>query len=239
MGRHLQCRLAGRRRFTARKRSGSTDGSAAVQEPRVIRHRISESGGLKSPPSRRVAPSAPSRPPLPDWAPRLRPVLEEACGALVAASVLYALALMFGYVRGPSGATVLFVAGGVSAVAWSAFPALRETFGRSRLALIRRLGHMSAFTTAALTSSGLLVGEILLFAGFLRQSYLHPEESPMPPASRLLPLILGAVCIAIGHGALTVARIRMKERLAASRAARADSLRSAPGQGAGKGQLDT
>jgi hypothetical protein len=56
-------------------------------------------------------------PEVTNWSPRLRPVLEEACGALLAASVLYGGAVLLGYAKTPTGAQfVYFCAGGAFSI---------------------------------------------------------------------------------------------------------------------------
>lgn len=47
----------------------------------------------------------------PTWMPRLKPVLEEATGALVAAAVIFLGAWSLGYVRTPDGGAIAMVSG--------------------------------------------------------------------------------------------------------------------------------
>lgn len=109
--------LAGRRRRVQvyqaqRHREQSGTAAAPVRlstagTPRVIRHKIDRSTSRGS--SQPAA--APSTRGLPAWLPERKPVLEEASGALIAAFVVYVVALIFGYVRGPDGGALLTITG--------------------------------------------------------------------------------------------------------------------------------
>jgi len=119
--------------------------------PRVIRHKVT-SAPMASQLEAHVAPR-------PTWLPRLRPVLEEACGALLAAAVVYVLAVALGYVRTPDGAIAMVVIGNViilyvmTAIMSKHWPAGAR--GASRYRAIRWWAHLPA--RAEPVAAGLLI----------------------------------------------------------------------------------
>jgi hypothetical protein len=81
----------------------------AARPARVVRHHVPRQTGDTHPRSREAPRALPPAPCRPDWFPRPRPVLEEAAGALLAATVAFLVALGLGYVRTPAGARVTLV----------------------------------------------------------------------------------------------------------------------------------
>lgn len=103
----------------------------------------------------------------------MRPVVEEAAGALLAAAVVYTLALAFGYVQGPRGQLVF----GIASVALLAYPVVCHLLLKrpilwplrsSRYASIRRLADSSASKEFAVFGLFALGAVLSFAAGALR-----------------------------------------------------------------------